>query len=81
MQKYVDDIVTVSEEDIRRATARLAEHPRTLAEPSGAVAVAAFLFHSAQLPETKINVAILSGGNIDPRMLEELRLAANRASR
>lgn len=81
MRQYVDDIVTVSEDDIRRAVLRLAEHPRTLAEPSGAVAAAAFLFHSAQLPKTKINVAILSGGNIDPRMLEQLRQAAHPAVR
>jgi threonine dehydratase len=44
-----------------------------VAEPSGAVAVAGFLFRREQLPRTKINVAIISGGNIDPKMLEELR--------
>jgi hypothetical protein len=37
------------------------------------VAVAGFLFHRDQLPKTKINVAIISGGNIDPKMLEEFR--------
>ena len=72
IRKYVDDIVTVSEEEIREAMRRLAQNPRTVAEPSGAVAVAAFLFHRSELPSTKINVAVISGGNIDPAMLREI---------
>jgi threonine dehydratase len=51
----------------------LAASPETVAEPSGAVAVAGFLFHRAALPKTTINVAIISGGNIEPSMLEEIR--------
>ena len=70
---YVDDIVTVSEDEIRKAMRRLASDPRTLAEPSGAVAVAAFLFHQDQLPKTKMNVAVISGGNVEAEMLAELR--------
>ncbi len=73
IRRYVDDIVAVSEEEIREAVRLLAANPDTLAEPSGAVAVAAFLFHRDQLPDTKLNVAIISGGNIDPKMLEDLR--------
>ncbi len=73
IRRYVDDIVTVSEDEIRRAMRRLATDSRTLAEPSGAVAVAAFLFHREQLPETTINAAVISGGNIEPQMLAELR--------
>jgi threonine dehydratase len=71
IRKYVDDIVTVTEDEIREAVRLLASNPATVAEPSGAVAVAGFLFHRDQLPETKINVAVISGGNIDPEMLEE----------
>jgi threonine dehydratase len=52
---------------------RLAANPKTTAEPSGAVAVAAFLFHAAELPQTKMNVAVISGGNIEPHLLAELR--------
>ena len=37
--------------------------------------MAGFLFRRDQLPKTKLNVAIISGGNIDPKMLEELRAA------
>src|SRR5271165_3776171 len=73
MRHYVDDIVTVTEDEIREAVRVLAANPATVAEPSGAVAVAGFLFHRDQLPQTKLNVAIISGGNIDPKMLDELR--------
>ena len=73
IRRYVDDIVTVSEDEIRKAMRRLASDPRTLAEPSGAVAVAAFLFHQDQLPKTKMNVAVISGGNVEAEMLAELR--------
>src|SRR5229473_1574337 len=73
IRRYVDDIVTVSEDEIRQAVRLLAANPKTVAEPSGAVAVAGFLFRRDQLPKTKVNVAIISGGNIDPDMLEEFR--------
>jgi threonine dehydratase len=73
IRRYVDDIVTVSEDEIREAVKLLSANPNTVAEPSGAVAVAGFLFRRNQLPKTKINVAIISGGNIDPKMLNELR--------
>jgi len=73
IRRYVDDIVTVTEDEICEAVRLLAANPETVAEPSGAVAVAGFLFHRDQLPNTKLNVAIISGGNIDPKMLEELR--------
>jgi threonine dehydratase len=73
MQCFVDAIVTVSEDEIHQALKLLAENPDTVAEPSGAVATAGFLFRADQLPKTKLNVAIISGGNIEPTMLEELR--------
>ena len=71
IRRYVDDIVTVREDEIREAVRLLASNPNTVAEPSGAVSVAGFLFHRDELPKTKMNVAIISGGNIDPKMLEE----------
>jgi threonine dehydratase len=76
IRRYVDDIVTVSEDEIREAVRLLASNPATVAEPSGAVAVAGFLFRCDQLPKTKLSVAVISGGNIDPKMLEELRRGA-----
>ena len=73
IRRYVDDIITVTEDEIRQAMRLLAQNQQTVAEPSGAVSVAGFLFHQDQLPNTKLNVAIISGGNIEPGMLEELR--------
>ena len=73
IRAYVDDIVTVSEDEIREAMRALSGNAKTLAEPSGAVAPAAFLFHADELPDTKINVAVISGGNIDSKLLAELR--------
>jgi threonine dehydratase len=55
---------------------RLAANPLTVAEPSGAVAVAGFLFRREQLPQTRFNVAVISGGNIEPARLEQLRAGA-----
>jgi threonine dehydratase len=72
IRKYVDDIVTVSEDEIREAVRLLASHSDTVAEPSGAVAAAGFLFRADQLPESNLNVAVISGGNIDPAMLREI---------
>jgi threonine dehydratase len=73
IRAYVDDIVSVTEDEIREAMHALSTNPKTLAEPSGAVAPAAFLFHADELPKTAINVAVISGGNIDPKVLAELR--------
>jgi threonine dehydratase len=50
----------------------LAANPKTVAEPSGAVAAAGFLFHREELPKARLHVAVISGGNIDPKMLKEL---------
>jgi threonine dehydratase len=73
IRSYVDDIVTVTEEEIMQAAAILAQNPKTVAEPSGAVATAAFLFHREQLPASNLTVAIISGGNIDPDLLRRIR--------
>jgi len=72
MQCFVDAIVTVTEDEIRQAMKLLAAKPESTAEPSGAVSVAGFLFRADQLPKSHVNVAIISGGNIDPKLLAEL---------
>ena len=71
IQAQVHNIITVSEEEIAEATRRLMLEARLLAEPSGAVTTAAFLFHRAELPPGK-TVAIVSGGNIDPDVLRSI---------
>jgi threonine dehydratase len=73
VRRYVDDIITVTEAQILQAMKYLLTNPGTVAEPSGAVAVAGFIFHAPQLPPAKLSVAVISGGNIDPQTLEEIR--------
>ena len=69
MQELVTDIVTVTDEEILEAVRRLAQQARLVAEPGGAAAVAACLFHADSLPAGPTRVAVLSGGNIDPDLL------------
>ena len=77
LQAYVDDIVTVSEEEILGAVRRLAREARLIAELGGAAAVAAALSrgpaelglaagHSGRI------IAVVSGGNIDPALLADI---------
>jgi threo-3-hydroxy-L-aspartate ammonia-lyase len=66
MRAYVDDIVTVSEEEIGAAVGRLARQARLVVEPSGAVTVAAYLARPSAFPGR--TVAVLSGGNVDPEV-------------
>lgn len=68
---YVDDIVTVSEDEIRATVALLARRGRLVAEPSGAVAPAAY-FHRADELGGRVFAAVVSGGNLDPALLAEL---------
>jgi threonine dehydratase len=79
MRAYVDDIVTVTEAEIREAMRRLIFATRLVPEPSGAVATAAALFHQEHLPPARQTVAIMSGGNVEPSVLrsvlEEQRLS------
>jgi threo-3-hydroxy-L-aspartate ammonia-lyase len=64
IREAVDQIVTVSEEEILQAVAILASEAKLVAEPSGAVAPAAALFGRTGLRGRRI-VAVLSGGNVD----------------
>jgi len=73
IRAYVDDIITVKESEIQQAMRTLSGRAETLAEPSGATAVAGFLFHADELPRSRMNVAVISGGNIDPKLLAEIR--------
>ncbi len=66
--RYVDDVITVEEDEILNAVVALARRARLVAEPSGAVAVAA----QAKLGT---GVAVVSGGNVDPALLVRLLAA------
>jgi len=71
VQKYVDDIVTVEEEEIANAILLLLEREKTLAEGAGAAALAAVL--NRKLPVEKKKVAVLvCGGNIDVTLLARI---------
>jgi threonine dehydratase len=78
MRAHVDGIVTVSEDEIRAAVQRVARDLRLVAEPGGVVAVAAYLFRMAGLPQRRTYVAVLSGGNIAPGLFTELMAQAPR---
>jgi threonine dehydratase len=66
----VDEVVTVSDDDIARALLVLLERAKLVVEPAGAVSVAAILTGLVQNSGT--TVAILSGGNIDPLVMERV---------
>jgi threonine dehydratase len=66
IQHYVERVITVTEDEIERAMRRIAWDARLIAEPSGAVATAALLFHKHELPPHRTAVAIISGGNAEP---------------
>ncbi|MFD2415957.1 threonine ammonia-lyase [Amycolatopsis pigmentata] len=66
IRMLVDEIVTVSEEEIADTLRQLAMAAKQLVEPSGAVAAAAMVHRRAALPAGGATVAILSGGNVAP---------------
>jgi len=72
IRQFVDDVITVTEDEIRIAMRRLAGNAHIVAEPSGAVTFAAWLFHAKELPDSKEAVAVVSGGNVDPQLLAQV---------
>ena len=70
VEEYVDDIVTVSEDEIAAAILALMEGRKTVAEGAGATSVAAYLFNKV---DTSLNtVSIVSGGNVDITTLSRI---------
>lgn len=70
-ERYVDELVTVDEEEIANAILVLLEKEKTLAEGAGAVALAALLQKKTSLQHEK-TVVIVSGGNIDVSLLTRI---------
>ena len=70
-EEYVDDIVTVSEDETAAAILALMENQKLVAEGAGAMPVAAALFHKLPL-EGKKAVCLISGGNIDVNILNRV---------
>lgn len=71
VEKYVDDIVTVSEDEIAAAILTMIEKQKLIAEGAGAVAVAAVLFQKLPIAGKK-TVCLVSGGNIDVNILSRV---------
>ena len=71
VQKYVDEIVTVEEEEVANAILLLLEREKTLAEGAGAAAVAALVNHRIELSGKRV-AAIVGGGNIDVTLLARI---------
>lgn len=70
VQAYVDEVVTVTEEEISRALLLLIERSKAVVEPAGAVGLAAIL--AGKVPGSGPALAVLSGGNVDPLLLMKL---------
>src|SRR5258708_2685649 len=75
IRKYVDAIITVSEDEIKQAMRRLLFSARILAEPSGAVTTAAAMFHGGEIGGSGTTVAVVSGGNIEPQLFSDILMA------
>ena len=74
--RFVDGIVAVSEDEIVTAMRVMLGATGLVAEPSGAVTLAAALFHHAEMPKCGRMVVILSGGNVEPELRRELEAGA-----
>lgn len=70
IRRVVDEVVTVSEDDMAQALLVLLERAKLVVEPAGAVGVAALL--SGQITNSGSTVVVLSGGNIDPMIMERV---------
>ena len=71
VQKYVDQIVTVDEEEIANAILLLLEREKTMAEGAGAAAIAAMVNHKIEMSGKKVAV-LVCGGNIDVTLLSRI---------
>jgi threonine dehydratase len=72
VQHYVDEVVSVSEEEIASAILKLLEIEKTVVEGAGAASLAAVLFHKVAGLEGKNVAIIVGGGNIDPNLLSKI---------
>ena len=70
-QKYVDDIITVTDDEISAAILALIEKQKMIAEGAGAVSVAAAMFNKVPVKGKKV-VCVVSGGNIDVTILSRV---------
>ena len=82
VERYVDDVVTVSDDEVAQAMVLLLERSKLVVEGAGAVAVAALLQGRVEAPGEGEVCAVLSGGNVDASLLSEcIRLGETAAGR
>jgi threonine dehydratase len=72
IERYVDDIVSVDEDEIAMAIHLLLEREKVLAEGAGAVPLAALVAGKLPIAEDDVTAMVLSGGNIDVNMVERI---------
>ncbi|HTV13294.1 MAG TPA: threonine/serine dehydratase [Acidobacteriaceae bacterium] len=72
IRTYVDDIMTVTEAEIRQAMRTLLYGARLTPEPSGAAAAAGILAHAMELAPFRKVVVVMSGGNVEPEVLKSV---------
>lgn len=70
LQKYLDDLILVSEDEIRYAMSFVLERMKQLIEPSSATTVAAAIFNKFPMSRKKV-VTVISGGNVDLATLND----------
>ena len=82
VQRYVHEVVTVSDDEVAQAMVLLLERSKLVVEGAGAVAVAALMHGRIEPPEDGSVCAVLSGGNVDVSLLSEaIRLGETAAGR
>jgi threonine dehydratase len=72
IRALVDDVITVSEDEIASALRRIVLEAKLVCEPSGAVAYAGYVKDSARRDGPDPSVAVVSGGNVEPSLLARL---------
>ncbi|MEJ2206311.1 MAG: threonine/serine dehydratase [Gemmatimonadota bacterium] len=70
-RELLDDVVTVDDDSIRRATALLLSRQKLVVEFSGAATTAALLSRAVKVEDLRVAV-VISGGNLDPALLSQL---------
>jgi threonine dehydratase len=82
VERHLDQIVTVSDDEVAQAMVMLLERSKLVVEGAGAVGVAALLTGKVELPREGETCALLSGGNVDAsRLAECIRLGETAAGR
>lgn len=77
VMKYVDGITAVSEDEIFSTMRLMLTATKLVPEPSGAVALAAALYHAHELPRVRKVAVVLSGGNLEPELRQQLEAGSH----